>query len=214
MPSPTPKFTYTYSASHFVRVHDVDWAGGVLELPLSVESPRTAKGYECMPFLATTDVSTEAAFKANLGLRLGHVYRSADGLVWTRGTPTAATQSVGRYQLIEFLAGSTVDVAADYQVLPTGMTWASGAAPAPVTGLTEETIAKLRKTGFSPRSAKTLGTAVSSPTTVDWKAALRRGDMSYRQMNTLRNPPVGGHTMKSLLRGGFTRHQAKLILGG
>lgn len=68
---------------------------------------------------------------------------------------------------------------------------------------------RLIKVGFSPRGVQTLQAGLADPDTVDWTSALRRGDLSPRQVRTLR---AGGLSMKTLLRGGFTRHQAKLIL--
>lgn len=50
------------------------------------------------------------------------------------------------------------------------------------------------------------------PDAVDWNAVLRRGDLTPRQVKTLRANDPGDLTMRILLRGGFTRHQAQLIL--
>lgn len=86
-----------------------------------------------------------------------------------------------------------------------------------VGALTEETISRLRKAGLNNRSAKTLSAALADPATVDWESALRRGDLTPRQMRTLKRlstQTTGLSDLAYLLRGGFTRAQAKLILGG
>lgn len=211
MPAPAaPKHTYAHGVD-FVRIYDVDWAGGALTMPHQVTSPRTAVAFNSQVFPATTDISTPAAFDANYAARTHVILRSPEDLWTNHMNMNGSVLAAGPLQLLETLGKTSVNLDADYQVLPTGMSYAA-AAPAPVIGLTEATISRLRKTGFSPRSARTLGTAASAPETVDWKAVLRRGDLSYRQMKTLRDPAP--HTMSKLLRGGFTRHQAKLILGG
>lgn len=65
---------------------------------------------------------------------------------------------------------------------------------------------KLTHVGFSPRAAAAL-----RATTINWTVALRAGTFTPRQRRTLLATPL---TLGSLIRGGFTRHQAKVILNG
>lgn len=71
--------------------------------------------------------------------------------------------------------------------------------------MTTASTTTLVKVGFSRRGADALRAA--SP---DWKTILRTGALSSRQVRTLR---AGSLTLPKLIRGGFTRMQAKLILG-
>lgn len=69
--------------------------------------------------------------------------------------------------------------------------------------------ARLRKVGFRESAAVALQ---ANHATVNWEAALRRGDFTPRQVAFLRSGQA--KTMKNLLRNGFTRRQAKLISAG
>lgn len=73
--------------------------------------------------------------------------------------------------------------------------------------ITTATVPALMKVGYSYRGAMLL----TQTDPIDWKIALRTGALPYRQAKYLMTAP--SLTMAGLLRNGFTRHQAKIILG-
>lgn len=212
----TPKAQFVH-LSHWRRVYDVEWAGGALTLPNAVDTPRASEPlYQAQVFASGVDISSSAALSAS-PTRLMNNHRQAGG-VWGAGTGQGTVVSAGPLQLMEVLTDTSVNVAADYQQLPAGMTISSGGGGGggTVGALTTDTIKRLRKTGMGVRETETLSAALADPTTVDWETALRRGDLSWRQMQTLNKLPTqttGKSDLSFLLRGGFTRQQAKLILG-
>lgn len=73
--------------------------------------------------------------------------------------------------------------------------------------ITTAPVSSLMRVGYSYRGA----TLLTQSAAIDWKVALRRGAIPYRQAKYLMTAPT--LTMAGMLRNGFTRHQAKTILG-